>query len=359
MEVPHLKFLTKVRKRRRIVQWSRWLVIGATAVAFATTWTADKSGNVTRTVAAIEKAAGPRKAPKSPVYLAVVTYITSTGAGSWSVPSGVTSVQIDGNGGGGTAAYGGGAGSAYAKSAISVTPGGTLYYNVGIGGGTSTTGATWANKAANAAPAVASNGINAPYGPSCTNRSAITAAITTGGVGDVVNYGGDGGSAPNLAGGGGGAGGPYGRGGAGGNDSSGSYGSGGGGSGGGGSGTGGYAGANSGAGGNNSAGTGAGAPASGSGSLGGGGAGGAAGSVNGGNGGYGADFGGAYGPGGGGGSGVGSAYGPASSGGNGGLYGGGGGGGYPTNGTGAQGLIVLTYVVNFTVAPAFSFMGIA
>lgn len=358
MEVPHLKFLTKVRKRRRIVQWSRWLVIGATAVAFATTWTADKSGNVTRTVAAIEKAAGPRKAPKSPVYLAVVTYITSTGAGSWSVPSGVTSVQIDGNGGGGTAAYGGGAGSAYAKSAISVTPGGTLYYNVGIGGGTSTTGATWANKAANAAPAVASNGINAPYGPSCTNRSAITAAITTGGVGDVVNYGGDGGSAPNLAGGGGGAGGPYGRGGAGGNDCnypSGSYGSGGGGSGGGGSGTGGQAGAASGAGGNNSAGTGGGAPASGSGSLGGGGAGGTAGSVNGGNGGYGADFGGAYGPGGGGGSG----YGAGSLGGNGGLYGGGGGGSNPTNGTGAQGLIVLTYVVNFTVAPAFSFMGIA
>ena len=358
MEVPHLKFLTKVRKRRRIVQWSRWLVIGATAVAFATTWTADKSGNVTRTVAAIEKAAGPRKAPKSPVYLAVVTYITSTGAGSWSVPSGVTSVQIDGNGGGGTAAYGGGAGSAYAKSAISVTPGGTLYYNVGIGGGTSTTGATWANKAANAAPAVASNGINAPYGPSCTNRSAITAAITTGGVGDVVNYGGDGGSAPNLAGGGGGAGGPYGRGGAGGNDCnypSGSYGSGGGGSGGGGSGTGGQAGAASGAGGNNSAGTGGGAPASGSGSLGGGGAGGTVGSANGGNGGYGADFGGAYGPGGGGGSG----YGAGSLGGNGGLYGGGGGGSNPTNGTGAQGLIVLTYVVNFTVAPAFSFMGIA
>ena len=358
MEVPHLKFLTKVRKRRRIVQWSRWLVIGATAVAFATTWTADKSGNVTRTVAAIEKAAGPRKAPKSPVYLAVVTYITSTGAGSWSVPSGVTSVQIDGNGGGGTAAFGGGAGSAYAKSAISVTPGGTLYYNVGIGGGTSTTGATWANKAANAAPAVASNGINAPYGPSCTNRSAITAAITTGGVGDVVNYGGDGGSAPNLAGGGGGAGGPYGRGGAGGNDCnypSGSYGSGGGGSGGGGSGTGGQAGAASGAGGNNSAGTGGGAPASGSGSLGGGGAGGTVGSANGGNGGYGADFGGAYGPGGGGGSG----YGAGSLGGNGGLYGGGGGGAGGTSGTGGQGIIILTYVVNFTVAPAFSFMGIA
>jgi hypothetical protein len=358
MEVPHLKFLTKVRKRRRIVQWSRWLVIGATAVAFATTWTADKSGNVTRTVAAIEKAAGPRKAPKSPVYLAVVTYITSTGAGSWSVPSGVTSVQIDGNGGGGTAAYGGGAGSAYAKSAISVTPGGTLYYNVGIGGGTSTTGATWANKAANAAPAVASNGINAPYGPSCTNRNAITAAITTGGVGDVVNYGGDGGSAPNLAGGGGGAGGPYGRGGAGGNDCnypSGSYGSGGGGSGGGGSGTGGQAGAASGAGGNNSAGTGGGAPASGSGSLGGGGAGGTVGSANGGNGGYGADFGGAYGPGGGGGSG----YGAGSLGGNGGLYGGGGGGAGGTSGTGGQGIIILTYVVNFTVAPAFSFMGIA
>jgi hypothetical protein len=67
----------------------------------------------------------------------VVTSYTSTGSFSFSVPSGLTSVNVllvagGGNGGGGTGG-GGGAGGMIEASAFPVTPGGTISGSVGVG----------------------------------------------------------------------------------------------------------------------------------------------------------------------------------------------------------------------------------
>ena len=65
------------------------------------------------------------------------------GAGSWQVPTGVTSIEVQGIGGGGggggadaTGRFGaaGGGGGAFATTTISVTPGQTLYYSIGAVG---------------------------------------------------------------------------------------------------------------------------------------------------------------------------------------------------------------------------------
>jgi hypothetical protein len=72
-----------------------------------------------------------RKAP-------VITSFTSAGTGTFSVPVGVTAVQLlmiggGGSGGGGTGG-GGGAGGLVEISSYPVTPGGTVSYRVGAGG---------------------------------------------------------------------------------------------------------------------------------------------------------------------------------------------------------------------------------
>ena len=89
--------------------------------------------------------------------MAVDTF--NSGSGNWTVPSGVTSVQIEvwgaggggGSGGAGSGANGasGGGGGAYCKkNALTVTPGQTISYVVGAGGakgvneGNGTTGGT-------------------------------------------------------------------------------------------------------------------------------------------------------------------------------------------------------------------------
>jgi hypothetical protein len=126
-------------------------------------------------------------------------YVTSTGAGSYTVPNN-GSVVLSGIGGGGNGfnsggvvGGGGGAGAAFAASTVTVTAGQVVYYNVGIGGGTSSTGQTWAQVGTNAAPSSSSTGILAPYGPSTSSGTGAT-AISSGGVGSTVNYGGSGGS---------------------------------------------------------------------------------------------------------------------------------------------------------------------
>ena len=71
------------------------------------------------------------------------TYVvTSTGTGSWTVPAGVTSVQIElwGGGGGGVsggggADIGGGAGAYVIETGLAVTPGASITYNIATGGG--------------------------------------------------------------------------------------------------------------------------------------------------------------------------------------------------------------------------------
>ena len=70
----------------------------------------------------------------------VITSYTSTGSGTFSVPSGVTSVNVlvvagGGGGGDGNARAGGGAGGLIYRPAFPVTPGGSISYTVGAGGG--------------------------------------------------------------------------------------------------------------------------------------------------------------------------------------------------------------------------------
>ena len=69
----------------------------------------------------------------------VISSYTSTGSGTFSVPSGITAVDVlvvAGGGGGGTDnAGGGGAGGLIYRPAFPVTPGGSVSYSVGAGGG--------------------------------------------------------------------------------------------------------------------------------------------------------------------------------------------------------------------------------
>lgn len=306
--------------------------------------------------------------------MATTIFITATGAGTWEVPAGVTSIDVGGiaGGGGGWSANSvengaaGGGGGAYARVAtLSVTASTTLYYSVGSGASPNTTtasthfgGDTWLNKSSNAAPGSSSDGILAKggqsgygfsgYGVGGSAASCVGTTTSSGGSSVSTSVGGSGG---------GGAGGPSGNGAAGG--------------------TGNWAGGGGGGADNGSAGSAAGGDFTGGnggagsqiGSTGGSGA---ATAVDGGDGTLGGGGGGGYGPdgtaggdggtstiwtqtsdsatsgpgGGGGGSGMFGSTNPI--GGNGGIGGGGGGG--HTGGSGGNGIIVITYESSVTAA---------
>ena len=293
---------------------------------------------------------------------------------SWTVPSGVTDVQVEclgpgGNGGDGGIGSGlggsGGGGGAYAKkNSLSVTPGGSVSYQLGAGGsGTD----VWFSSSGTVLAKAGANASGTTLGAGGASGSCI---------GDTVYSGGSGaGTGQNTAGGGGGSAGPTGVGKAGAQGSTASSPGGGGGGSNGGSSSAGTAGSSTGAGGNGTGGSGGGAGVSGgnpgnAGTSGGGGSGGrnSAGSTSnaagkGGDGGSDTAWDGSHGAGGGGGGGSattatgGSAYG--GDGGAGGTYGGGGGGGGRTGtsgvpgtgGTGGAGLIILTYTAAITSTP--------
>lgn len=298
------------------------------------------------------------------LYQEKTVFITTTGAGTYRVPTDFSSlVSVEGIGGGGMGSKAGsnpsGGGGAYSKStSVTLTAGQTCYYSVGVGGSGVTgtpAGDTWFNALSNAAPSLASQGILAKAGGDAGTSSLGGAASA--GVGDLKYSGGDG-STAGFAGGGGAAG-PGGNGGNGGIGQT----SGGGGGGGGASLTSaGYNGSagtsgNGGAGGNGGNNTGGGAGgvstngSSGTAGTGGGGGGGGSSNAFGGNGASGAYWtqtsnSATAGSGGGGGA-SGNAAGTNSGGlGNGGLYGGGAGGSEDNSqGTiGAQGIIVFKYV---------------
>lgn len=323
-------------------------------------------------------------------YLTIVTFLT-TGPGSnqtFNVPANWNNANnivetIGGGGGGGAAGTSsgrGGGGGAYARSNnVSLTPGGTATYQIGVGGtGGATSGAngtaggdTWFNSTTLAGSSCGSKGGGAGGGNGGASGSGGAGAS---GTGTTTNS--SGGSASNTAGsGGGGAAGPNGVGGASGTGNVGGAtgGSGGGGNGGGSVGADTASGSNNGSnGGNNSASTGGGAggtggatPSAGSPGTNGGGGGGGGGTTttsvsaaNGGAGGNGTEWTTAGSGGGGGGGGAQNALSGAANGGAGGaggLYGGGGGGGrvnsvgggnFGAGGNGGQGIIVLT---NFPV----------
>ena len=83
-----------------------------------------------------------------------VVVFTTTGSQTWTVPAGVTSIQVEAIGGGagstGGISSGGGGGGAYAEAAsVTVTPGATYYIHVGVANTTTTLGSanslSWGN----------------------------------------------------------------------------------------------------------------------------------------------------------------------------------------------------------------------
>jgi hypothetical protein len=160
-----------------------------------------------------------------------VVYLTTTGAGSWTVPSdwnpSNNKIEVIGGGGGGSTTSGvdgaGGGGGAYAKSVnLNLTPGASVSYSIGSGGGPNANGGdTWFNATslANAVSNGAAVSVGAQGGRK-GNDDNMPDPEGVGGqasasVGVVVYSGGDGADEPDetsSGSGGGGAGGPHGPG---------------------------------------------------------------------------------------------------------------------------------------------------
>jgi hypothetical protein len=135
----------------------------------------------------------PGLAPEAYYAVATVTFITATGAGTYTVPSDYNSSNnsIETIGGGFTGSGGSGGGAAYSGIVnLALTPGASINRTVAAVAGDS-----WFNGASLAASSVGSKG-----------ATSITGAATTSGIGTIKYAGGDG------ANGGGGAAGPNGAG---------------------------------------------------------------------------------------------------------------------------------------------------
>lgn len=129
-----------------------------------------------------------------------VQVITTTGAGTWTVPAGVTSIVVEcwgggrggqrgslGGGGGGN----GGNGGDYAKKTLTVTPGASINYSVAASGAAGSTSTA--------------NGVSHDtwFSSTATVQARGGDRVNTS-VGDVIYVGGDGGARSASAGGGGG-----------------------------------------------------------------------------------------------------------------------------------------------------------
>lgn len=156
----------------------------------------------------------------------VVELFNIPGTSVWTVPSGVTSVQVEAWGGGGggggargsqTSRGGGGAGGQYVRSTVAVSPGTDYDVQVGDGGqaGTNVDGSTGGDSFMGVNLVVAKGGAGGVRGN--RNNGAGGAGNIVGGIGDIVYAGGHG-AAGTTAGSGGGGGGA-GSGGSGGNAS--------------------------------------------------------------------------------------------------------------------------------------------
>ena len=114
---------------------------------------------------------------------------TSTGANTWTCPTGVTSIELlvvaGGGGGGGESGSGGGGGGVVHDSAYSVTPGVTYDITVGAGGGE---GGQWGH-------IIGANGGNSVFNVNAEGSGSTITAIGGGsGAGRANNAGRDGGS---------------------------------------------------------------------------------------------------------------------------------------------------------------------
>lgn len=126
-----------------------------------------------------------------------ITTINTSGAGTFIVPSDVTSIICRAWGAGRQSnAFGGGHGGAFAghTSAISVTPGQTIYYRVGLG---HTSADSWVNTLANSVPTHRDHGV---FADGADNVVPINPGLAANCIGDVAY---NGGSASGSTGGGG------------------------------------------------------------------------------------------------------------------------------------------------------------
>lgn len=141
-----------------------------------------------------------------------VVTINNPGTGHWVCPANVTSVTVEcwGAGGAGGAGAGGGGGGEYSKSTLTVVPGTTYAYSIGIGGRPNTGRSSADNRSRAGGDTyflVAPNQVYAHGG-----RSPLPGAAAAGSPGKGTSFGtthfngGYGGTSPGAAGGGGGAG---------------------------------------------------------------------------------------------------------------------------------------------------------
>jgi hypothetical protein len=131
--------------------------------------------------------------------------LATAGPGTWIVPAGVTSIQVECWGGGGSGAYrstsgvasGGGGGGYSLTNAIAVTPGQTVHYSIGAGGAAASGsningndgGQTWLNVSANTAPASTMEGCLAVHGRRGQQASSVSGQsgiINSGMIGNVT-----------------------------------------------------------------------------------------------------------------------------------------------------------------------------
>jgi hypothetical protein len=118
--------------------------LSMTSATGAITGTADAVSSDTTstfTVTATADDASVTRQFKITIKAPVVTSITSTGSGTFSVPSGVTSLNVmmvAGGGSGGSSLGSGGGAGGMLEGTITVTPGSSIAYNVGAGGQQST-----------------------------------------------------------------------------------------------------------------------------------------------------------------------------------------------------------------------------
>lgn len=133
---------------------------------------------------------------------------------SWTVPTGVTSIQVEVWGGGGRGGSrtsngggGGGGGGAYSRSVIAVTPGQQFYYTVGAGGNNTNNngGDSWFSTSTNATTAV----VLAKGGNGVANNTTTGASggLASSGRGQFLFSGGSGAAATSGSSGNGGGGG--------------------------------------------------------------------------------------------------------------------------------------------------------
>jgi hypothetical protein len=148
------------------------------------------------------------------IFKTIVAFLTS--GTTYTVPAKVISfTSIEGigggGGGGGSSTTGGGGAGAYAAvttNASNITSGQTIYYSIGSGGTRGVNGGdTWLNIGSNTPPTTAAQGIVAKGGKTATTISGGAGGASSACVGDSRLSGGGGGSASLTFGGGGGGGG--------------------------------------------------------------------------------------------------------------------------------------------------------